>query len=87
MNIIMSRLTLATAVGFEITVGIAAGKANGFKHLLIGGAATGRWERLAPADDETAFTARAISYADFGAAVAEVATSSATGAQLIAWPR
>lgn len=51
------------------------------------GPATGQWERLAPADDETAFTDRAISYADFGAAVAEVATGADTGTQLIAWPR
>ena len=51
------------------------------------GPATGRWERVPPAKDETSFTARAISYADFGAAVAEVAAGVDTGTQLIAWPR
>jgi len=50
------------------------------------GPATGRWERIATAADETPFTARAISYADFGAAVAQVATGEDTGTQLIAWP-
>lgn len=51
------------------------------------GSATGRWERVPPAKDETSFTVRAISYADFGAAVAEVAAGVDTGTQLIAWPR
>ncbi|MEU3271363.1 NAD(P)H-binding protein [Saccharomonospora sp. NPDC006951] len=50
------------------------------------GPATGRWEHVAPAGDETAFTTRAVSYADFGAAVAEVASGTGTGTRLIAWP-
>lgn len=49
------------------------------------GSATDRWELVAPTADETAFTARAISYANFGAGVAEASVNSATGTQLIAW--
>ena len=51
------------------------------------GPATGRWERLVPAADETPFIQRAISYADFGAAVAETAMAADAGTQLIAWPQ
>lgn len=50
------------------------------------GPAMGRWETIAPSTDESAFTARTISYADFGSAVAEAATTEATGTRLIAWP-
>ncbi|WP_145942874.1 NAD(P)-dependent oxidoreductase [Corynebacterium glyciniphilum] len=50
------------------------------------GAATGRWERSVPGPDESAFTRRAVSYADFGAAVADAATDNLNGTRLIAWP-
>ena len=46
-----------------------------------------QWERFAPGADETSFIARTISYTDFGAAVAEIATSDDAGTHLIAWPR
>lgn len=51
------------------------------------GPVTGQWERVATGADETTFTTRAISYTDFGAAVAEISTGEETGTQLIAWPR
>ena len=38
------------------------------------GPTTARWDRVSPSTDETAFTRQAISYADFGAAVAETST-------------
>lgn len=53
---------------------------------LLDGAATHRWETLAPSSDESAFTRRSISYADFGAAVAQAVTSETVGTRLIAWP-
>ena len=43
------------------------------------GPATGRWEIVPPALDETAFTDRAISYADFGAAVVEAVVNAGRG--------
>ena len=49
------------------------------------GPATGRREIVPPALDETAFTDRAISYADFGAAVVEAVVNAGRGTQLIAW--
>ncbi|KAB1654566.1 NAD(P)H-binding protein [Pseudoclavibacter chungangensis] len=50
------------------------------------GPTTECWERVAPSADETAFTRRAISYADFGAAVTEVITDEDEGTHLISWP-
>ncbi len=50
------------------------------------GPTTARWELVSPSTDETAFTRQAISYADFGAAVAETSTKDDTRTQLIAWP-
>lgn len=52
-----------------------------------GGPATGRWEHSAASEDETFFTKRAISYADFGAAIANNTGNERTGTQLIAWPQ
>lgn len=51
------------------------------------GPRTGHWELTTPAKNEADFTARAISYADFGIATAAVATGQTTGTRLIAWPR
>lgn len=51
------------------------------------GPARGHWQATAPSTDESVFTTHAISYADFGRAVAAVALGDQTGTRLIAWPR
>lgn len=51
------------------------------------GPRTGRWEQSEPCADEASFSDRAISYADFGAAVAAIVIGDRMGTQLIAWPR
>lgn len=50
------------------------------------GPVMGRWEAIAPSTDESAFTARTISYADFGTAVVDHVGSNETGTHLITWP-
>lgn len=49
------------------------------------GTATGRWERFAPSSDESAFTTRAISYADVGAAVTDATINGGESTHLVAW--
>lgn len=50
------------------------------------GPATGRYSTWWPSTDESAFTEQAISYADFGAAVAAAALDGENGTRLVAWP-
>lgn len=50
------------------------------------GPRTGHHTAWEPSDGESAFTERAISYADFATAVAQAALKRETGTRLIAWP-